>query len=116
MSKPNENLVFVDNKVIGEIRAGVFVQRTTERHIFRELNAKGMDVDVHGRLAGRCDAWRLEFKDTGQILTIPFAKIAQVGILRSTGAGAQYLVKLSEFNEDRPVIQHALPGLLEGKR
>ncbi len=111
MPKPNENLVFVDNKVIGEIHAGVFVQRTTERHVYRELNAKGMDVNVHGRLAGRCDTWRLEFKDTKQVLTIPFAKIAQVGILRSTGAGAQYLVKLSEFNEDRPVIQHALPGL-----
>jgi hypothetical protein len=113
MAKANEDLVFVDKKVIGRIHDGVFVQKTTERHIFRELNAKGMDVDVHGRLAGRCHTWRLEFKDTKQVLAIPFAKIAQVGTLTSTGAGAQYLVKLSEFNEDRPVIQHALPGLFK---
>lgn len=111
MAKENDDLVFVDKKVIGRIYDGVFVQKTTERHIFRELNAKGMDVDVHGRLAGRCHTWRLEFKDTKQVLTIPFAKIAQVGALVSTGAGAQYMVKLSDFNEDQVALQKTLPGL-----
>lgn len=107
----NENLVFVDNKVIGEVIDGIFVQRIYERHIFREYNAKGIDTNVHARLAGRCKAWRLEFKDTKQVLTIPFEKIAMVGKIVATGAGAQYLVKLTDFNEKRPAIQHGLPGL-----
>lgn len=109
MPKASEDLVFVEGKVIGEVRNGVFVQRTALRHIFRQQNAKGIDVNVYHRLAGRCKAWRLEFTDTKQILSIPFEKIAQVGTITSTGAvGAQYLVKMDDFNEDQAAIQSHL--------
>lgn len=108
MTKAREDLVFVEKKVIGTIRDGVFVQRVTHRHIFREQNAKGMDLNVHYRLAGRCHTWQLIFKDTKQVLSIPFEKIAQVGTVASTGAGMQYLVKLSDFNEDQVALQKKL--------
>lgn len=106
--KASPELVFVDGKVIGQLADGFFVQKTEERHIFRQNNTKGIDVNVHHRLAGRCEAWRLVFKDTKQILTIPFAKIAQVGTITATGAGAQYLVHLDDFNEEQVVLQERL--------
>lgn len=111
MPKAREDLVFVEKKVIGQFLHGVFEQSCSHRHIFREQNAKGIDVNVHHRLAGRCHTWRLTFKDTKQVLSMPFEKILEVGKVIQTGAGPQYLVKLIDFNEERPAIQHQLPGL-----
>lgn len=102
MSEPQ----FVDGKVVGQLDNGVFYQRITERHIYRVLNAKGMDFYLHRALKGKCRKWLLEFEDTGQRLEILFALIEQVGIKRQlNGAGTQYLVKLEEFDEVRPVMQ-----------
>jgi len=100
--------VFVDKKVVGYIEDGVFVQRVTDKHIFRQYNAKGIDADLYRRLRGSCHTWRLIFKNTGQVLSIPFDKIGAVGWEANTGAGKQRLVKLTDFNEDRPVVQRSL--------
>lgn len=102
--------VFVDKKVVGQLEAGIFTQRCTVRHIFRQYNAKGMDEQVYTSLkaGGHCLKWTLIFRDTGQVLTIPFRKIAQVGFAVNTGSGRQMMVKLSDFNEEKPVIQHKL--------
>jgi hypothetical protein len=100
--------VFVDKRVVGYIEDGVFVQRVTDKHIFRQHNAKGMDADLYRRLRGNCHSWRLIFKKTGQVLSIPFEKIEAVGWEQDTGAGRQRLVHLTDFNEDSPVVQRQL--------
>ncbi|MBA7623782.1 hypothetical protein ES703_31181 [subsurface metagenome] len=100
--------VFVDKMVVGYIEDGAFCQRVTDKHIFRQYNAKGIDANLFRRLRGSCHTWRLIFKKTGQVLSIPLEKIEAVGWETDTGAGKQLLVKLTDFNEDRPVIQKAL--------
>jgi hypothetical protein len=104
----SHDLVFVDKKVIGRIERGFFTQRITNNHIFRIFNAKGIDVNVYERLKNECHSWRLIHKQTKQILSIPFSKIPIVAERRPTGSGIQYLVRLSDFNEDQPVLQAAL--------
>ncbi len=104
----DENLVFVDKQVIGRVEGGVFCQLITQRHIFRELNAKGIDASLFISLSRFCHSWQLTFRDTKQVLSIPFKKILLVGVKRGTGAGQQYLVKLEDFNNDIPVLQHRL--------
>jgi hypothetical protein len=103
-----ERRVYVGGKCIGKVIDGVFPQNITDRHIFRELNAKGMDINLHTALKGICDVWRLTHKKTGQVLSIPFEKIEAVAIKKDTGAGVQLMVPLAEFNEDRPVVQGSL--------
>ena len=100
--------VFVNGRVIGKVIDGVFTQRITDRHIYKELNAKGMDINLHAALQGKCEIWRLIHKKTHQVLSIPYYKIEIVGIKRDTGSGPQYYVPLGEFNEDRPVVQKPL--------
>lgn len=103
-----EELVFVNGKRIGKIIDGIFPQFISDRHIFRELNAKGMDINLHAALRGKCQVWQLHHEKTGQVLSILFDKIRQVGIKKDTGAGVQYMVPLAEFNEERPVVQARL--------
>jgi len=101
--------VFVNGVVIGFLKDDVFTQHITQRHIFRKYNAKGMDLALYRALAARyCDTWRLQFKDTGQVLSIPFDDIARVGHDTDTGAGIQIMVKLSDFAEQRAPIQEHL--------
>lgn len=100
--------VFVERKVVGQLFNGVFVQRVTDRHIFRQYNAKGIDVDLHHRLKPLCHTWRLVFKDTKRIISIPFEKIEKVGLRYGTGAGQQFLVGLDEFAEEQPALQPRL--------
>ena len=98
-------LVFVNGKCIGEIIDGVFPQKIYDKHIFRELNAKGMDINLHAALRGKCHTWRLIHQQTHQVLSIPYDKIEVVGVKRDTGSGPQYYVSLGDFNEDKPAIQ-----------
>lgn len=105
----SKNPVFVDNRVVGSEEDGVFVQRITQKHIFIQENAKGIDVSLFQRLKNSCHTWRLVFKDTGQVLSIPFDKIEIVGNEREIpGAGRQIMVKLEDFNEDKPAVQKRL--------
>lgn len=105
----NDNLVYIDDVPIGELRSGVFIQRVSQRHIYRRLNAKGMDVSLYFRLKQVCHTWTLIFMDTKQELSIPIGKIPKVAIRRKVGnAGEQFLVKLADFNKDRPEIQQPL--------
>lgn len=96
-----KELIYVDGKPVGTLADSVFTQRCTERSIFKQYNAKGMDVSVYRRLQGYCHTWQLIFTDTRLTLSIPFLKIATVGEIRQTGAGRQYLVKLSDFTESQ---------------
>lgn len=108
MSEPQ----FVDGKVVGQLDNGIFFQRITQRHIYRVLNAKGMDFYLHRSLKGKCHKWLLEFEDTSQRLEILFPLIEKVGIKRELPrAGMQYLVKLKEFDVVRPVMQVRMIGL-----
>ena len=97
--------IFVDRKVIGTLDNGVFTQRITARGIYRLTNSKGVDVSLYERLKGHCHTWRLYFKDTKQIISIPFDKIEVVGVKENTGAGVQYMVKLEDFNEEQAALQ-----------
>lgn len=108
--RSNEALVFVDGRPIGNYNDGTFTQWVTRRHIYRQLNAKGIDIRVHADLKARgCRQWEIVFTDTAQILKIPFAKITACGISRHIpGAGDQIMVPLSDFNESRPVLQGSL--------
>ena len=100
--------VFVDATVVGRLRDGVFEQRITHRHIYRLYNAKGIDLGLYRQLEGRCHTWRLIFKDTAEVLSIPFADISKLAILQDTGAGPQYLVDLKHFTQDQPALQSRL--------
>ncbi len=100
--------VFADGHVVGYVEDGVFYQRVTERHIFRQLNAKGIDISLYRQLRHRCHTWRLTFKDTRQVLSISFERIGAVGMERDTGAGSQIFVKLQDFDEDKPALQKRL--------
>jgi len=100
--------IYVNGRRLGDVVDGVWEQKITDRHIYREFNAKGMDINLHSALRGKCELWRLIHKKTGQVLSIPFEKIEAVAIKKDTGAGVQLLVPLSEFNEDRPVLQKSL--------
>lgn len=106
----DDQLVYAGGRPIGKFVDGVFIQKVTARHIFRELNAKGIDVEVHAMLKARgCWLWRLDFTDTLQVLSIPFEKIEIVGVKKQfNGAGVQFFVNLAEFTEKRPVIQARL--------
>lgn len=108
--KGDDRFVFVDRQVIGQIRDGCFVQRTTKRHLFRSLNSKGIEYDVYQRLRHEAVSWwRLEFTDTRQILEIPLDMIPEVGILNPPySAGYQYHIKLQYFREARPALQKSL--------
>jgi hypothetical protein len=111
--RANEWLVFVDGRPIGEIIRGWFTQKTTKRHIFRELNSKGIEYDVYQRLRlfenGKVLGWRLIFKDTKEILAIPLERIPEVGILNPPhSAGNQYHVKMQYFNVEQPALQKEL--------
>lgn len=108
--KGGDRFVFVDRQVIGQIRDGCFVQRTTKKHLFRSLNSKGIEYDVYQRLLHEAVSWwRLEFTDTKQILEIPLDMIPEFGILNPPySAGYQYHVKLQYFNEARAALQKGL--------
>lgn len=101
-------LIYVDDRVIGTLEAGVFTQTVTERHIYQRWNAKGMDLAVLRNLEGRARLWRLHFKKTGQVLSIPFSRIRTAGFVADAGGGKQMFVKLSEFTEEKPVSQLSL--------
>lgn len=103
-----DDLVFVDNKVIGRIDKGVFVQRITPKSIYRALNAKGIDEDVLLWLEKTCHTWRLIWKYTKEIISIPMNRIREVSIKKDTGAYVQHLVKLHLFNQDQPPLQKNL--------
>ncbi len=103
----DESLVFVNHKPIGRIMKGVFIQMITRRHIFRLTNSKGIDESALIRVEHECHTWRLIFKDTKEILSIPVKKIRQVGKKEPHAAGIQYMVCLGDFNQDQPALQKA---------
>ena len=101
MSEPQ----FVNGRVVGSLENGVFFQRVQRRHIYRVLNAKGMDVGLHRQLRGKCRLWRIEFEDH-QTLEIEYKRIEISGKLRPiTGAGLQWMVPLKYFDELVPATQ-----------
>lgn len=104
MSEPQ----FVNGKVVGQLENGVFFQRVQRRHIYRVLNAKGMDINLHRQLRGKCRLWRIEFDDH-QVLEIDYKRIEMSGILRPVkGAGMQWMVRLDYFDELKPATQRRM--------
>ena len=103
-------LYYAGNRVVGELRDGVFEQNIKSRHIYRAKNAKGMDLWVHRALRGYCELWRIIFKDTHQVLSIPYDKIELVGTAADPGGGigVQIFVKLEDFDEENPATQMRL--------
>lgn len=96
-----------DGPPVGELADGVFVQRVQGRHIYNAAAGKGMDKFVHFQLKVKhCRTWRLDFKDTKQVLEIPFAKVESYPLKKIRNlAGEQYLVPFEDFQEVRAVIQ-----------
>jgi len=98
--------LFVKGQVVGTLNRGVFEQRISSKHIYRRYQAKGIDQVLHRELRGLCHLWRLRFADTGRVLSIPFARIEQVGIQHAPPkAGRQIMVKLEYFDEEAPIMQ-----------
>jgi hypothetical protein len=102
--------LFVNGRVVGTLEGGIFEQRISSAHIYRRFQAKGIDRTLHRELRGRCQLWRLRFGDTGQVLSIPFARIEEVGFPFSPGRGAgrQIMVKLEFFDEEAEVMQRRM--------
>jgi len=101
--------LFVNGQVVGTLERGVFEQRISSKHIYCRYQAKGIDQVLHRELRGRCQLWRLRFGDTGRVLSIPFARIEQVGFpIALPKAGRQYMVKLEFFDEEREESQMRL--------
>lgn len=99
---------FVNGKVVGMLENGVFYQRVQRRHIYRLLNAKGMDMGLHRQLRGKCRLWRIEFEDH-QTLEIEYKRIEISGKLRPVkGAGIQWMVPLHLFDELKPATQRRM--------
>lgn len=99
---------FVNGKVVGRLENGVFFQRVQRRHIYRVLNAKGMDIGLHRVLRGKCRLWRIEFDDH-QTLEIEYKRIEISGKIRPVkGAGTQWMVPLQYFDELKPATQRRL--------
>ncbi len=99
---------FVNGKVVGQLENGVFFQRVHRRHIYRVMNAKGMDVGLHKALRGKCRLWRIEFEDK-QTLEIEYKRIEISGKLRPIkGAGMQWMVRLDLFDELTPATQRRM--------
>jgi len=107
LEKDNRRLVYADNRVIGEILDGRFIQRINRRHLLRSLNSKGIEIDVYDRLLHETvHSWRLEFTDTKEILEMPFGMIPRVAILNPPcSAGNQYHVKLQFFRQKQGMLQ-----------
>lgn len=104
MSEPQ----FVNGKVVGQLENGVFFQRVQRRHIYRVMNAKGMDVGLHRGLRGKCRIWRIEFEDH-QTLEIEHKRIEISGKIRPIkGAGIQWVVPLQYFDEQKPATQRRM--------
>lgn len=101
---------FVKGQVVGMLENGIFEQVIYSAHIYRRYQAKGLDYQLHRALKGKCRLWRLRFGDTGQVLSIPFERIEQVGIpvQCGKGAGRQIMVKLEYFDEETEVMQRRL--------
>lgn len=106
----SENKVFVDKSCIGEIEGGYFVQKITDRSIYRKLNAKGMDISVYRHLLSRCKGWMLIHKQTKQVWRIePFSRIEEMADREYCGtAGNQLMVRLEHFNVLQPALQKRL--------
>jgi hypothetical protein len=101
--------LFVNGRVVGTLEGGIFEQRISSAHIYRRFQAKGIDRTLHRELRGRCQLWRLRFGDTGQVLSIPFARIEQVGFsFAPPKAGRQIMVKLEFFDEEAEVMQRRM--------
>ncbi len=97
---------FIEGKVVGDLDLGVFTQRIFTRHIYRLLNAKGMDVRLHRALRGKCRLWRLIFGDTNQIINIPYSRIELSGTRKTPkGLVEQIFVPLQYFDEERAATQ-----------
>ena len=91
--------MFVGNRVVGALEDGVFEQVITYRHVYRRELAKGMDINLHRALKGQCRIWKLIFRDTGEVLTIPFERIELSGYkVKAGGVGEQWMVKLEYFD------------------
>ena len=104
MSEPQ----FVNGKVVGQLENGVFFQRVQRRHIYRVLNAKGMDIGLHRQLRGKCHLWCIEFDDH-QTLEIEYKRIEISGVIRPIkGAGMQWMVPLKYFDELTPATQRRM--------
>lgn len=100
---------FVNGRLVGWLDNGVFWQDITARHIFREWNGKGMDLGLYRSLQLKgCSVWELRFKDTKQILRLPFDEIEKIGFVHDTGAGKQMMVGLSHFTEVQEAKQQHL--------
>jgi len=100
---------FVNGKVIGTLDKGVFFQRIQTRHIFRQMQAKGIDLQLFRSLRGRCREWKLEFEDSKRLICIAYDRIEQSGVIKWVpGAGQQMMVELRLFDEIRPGTQKRL--------
>ena len=104
MSEPQ----FVNGRVVGSLENGVFFQRVQRRHIYRVLNAKGIDLGLYKQLRGKCRLWRIEFEDH-QTLEIELKRVEISGKIRPIkGAGLQWMVPLKYFDELTPATQKRL--------
>jgi len=100
----NGPLRTASGKIAGVVQGDTFIQHVAWGHIYRKLNAKGLDYSLYLQARMRCKYWQLVFPD-GMSLRVPFEKVDKIKIERNAEAGKQIFVKLDDFNEDRPTVQ-----------
>lgn len=99
--------VYHDGRVVGILEGDTYRQQYDSGHIYRRLNAKGMNKGIYLYLKGKgCQFWMITHKQTKESLTVPFWKIKELGIEQDMGKdGIQIFVKLEDFNMTHPAIQ-----------
>ena len=107
-----------DNKLAGYLCGATYYQAYDDGHIYKHMNAKGMDKSIYLNLLPRCKRWTIVHKYSRMRLSIPYNKIA---LLLKSGAakeidthtnfGVQVMVCLDDFNEKLPEIQERFNGV-----
>ena len=102
MSDFKRQPIYHNNRVVGILDGDCYRQQYDSGHIYRKLNAKGMNRGVYLTLQGLgCKWWLIQHKQTKQCLRMPFCKIKLVAVEKDMGKdGIQLLVPLEDFNVD----------------
>lgn len=98
------------HKVIGHIVYDTFRQWYDNDDIFNDMNAKGLDYSTYLNIVNKVHFWTITHKQTKRSLTMPIMKVHIVGVVKDMGAryGKQIMVRLDDFNMEKPAVQREM--------
>lgn len=99
--------IYHNNRVVGILDGDTYRQQFTAEHVYRQLNARGMSLDVYETLKNLgCHFWLIQNPQTKQGYTMPFYKIKIVATeVKTKTDGIQLMVNFADFNMKHPEIQ-----------